>query len=955
MNNFKVLILILVLTLQISAQIKVHKTYSTSDGLVQNTINDILIDSFGYMWFATDAGVSRWDGINFKNYTVNNGLTSSIVMDIEEGADSTIYFATFGKGVTTFKDGVFDTLTTEYGLISDFVSIIKKFGDKIYLVSGGNIQKIAGSQFLDIGKEFSIPTLDINDFIITDSVAIIGSVSNGLFIYEKGGNQHFTSKNGLNGDFVTKILFDNDNNLIIGTDKGPNKLVDGKILKVKYNGQKIQAAVHHLLLTQNGSNVYSTSNGVYVEYNNDITNLDSENGFAQNIVWSAAEDQNSNLYFGTSNTGFCIYQNDLIESYSQIKDTRLENLTAFEILNNKNIVLGLSKDLLIIDETNNIKKFPNFSKYSISSLFESTEGTLFAATENGYLKYENRNKEFIGESKSKFPNTIYQVVEDSNKIKYLASTTGVIVVDGNDISRITKSDGIVGDFITSLYVTSDNTLLIGTHGQGFSSYKNGIVKNYTLENGLSDLTIQCFLELPDKSILIGTRSSGIDIIKNQSIFNINNDNGLLSNEILDFELDNSGNVYAATTNGLNIIDYQNGFAIRSITQNDGLVSNEIASDGLEIDDLGNLWVATRKGITKYTPKKDKPFITPPKVYINRLEIFNQAQDLMEFKLNPALNHDQNYLKFAYVGINLTAPHKTVYKYRLIGVDIDWVTSKTTNIQYTSLDDGDYIFEVKARNEWGYWSKPTVLRFTINPAWWETWWFYTLAFISIASLIAFITSYRYRHLLAVEKVRTKISEDLHDNIGSGLAEITFLSEMVKSQVKENEKANKGLNNITSISKTLIDDMRDIVWLVNPKNDTLKDLFHRLQDSYQEVLRFSDISLTVNGIDKLKQISLPMTYRQHIFLMFKEAINNSLKYSSSQNINIDVKIEGTILSVELKDDGKGFDIDNTKLGNGIKNMQKRAKLANGEVSIESGINKGTKIKFRGNFSKFRFKEI
>ena len=328
---------------------------------------------------------------------------------------------------------------------------------------------------------------------------------------------------------------------------------------------------------------------------------------------------------------------------------------------------------------------------------------------------------------------------------------------------------------------------------------------------------------------------------------------------------------------------------------------------------------------------------------------------MEFKLNPALNHDQNYLKFAYVGINLTAPHKTVYKYRLIGVDIDWVTSKTTNIQYTSLDDGDYIFEVKARNEWGYWSKPTVLRFTINPAWWETWWFYTLAFISIASLIAFITSYRYRHLLAVEKVRTKISEDLHDNIGSGLAEITFLSEMVKSQVKENEKANKGLNNITSISKTLIDDMRDIVWLVNPKNDTLKDLFHRLQDSYQEVLRFSDISLTVNGIDKLKQISLPMTYRQHIFLMFKEAINNSLKYSSSQNINIDVKIEGTILSVELKDDGKGFDIDNTKLGNGIKNMQKRAKLANGEVSIESGINKGTKIKFRGNFSKFRFKEI
>ena len=189
----------------------------------------------------------------------------------------------------------------------------------------------------------------------------------------------------------------------------------------------------------------------------------------------------------------------------------------------------------------------------------------------------------------------------------------------------------------------------------------------------------------------------------------------------------------------------------------------------------------------------------------------------------------------------------------------------------------------------------------------------------------------------------------------LAEITFLSEMVKSQVKENERANKGLNNIAGISKTLIDDMRDIVWLVNPSNDTLKDLFNRLQDSYQEVLRFSNISLVVNGIDNLKKVSLPMTYRQHIFLMFKEAINNSLKYSECKNIKVDVYVEGTKLTVELNDDGKGFDTVNTKMGNGIKNIKKRAKLAKGEVVINSELNKGTTIKFFGNFSKFRFKDI
>ncbi len=254
-----------------------------------------------------------------------------------------------------------------------------------------------------------------------------------------------------------------------------------------------------------------------------------------------------------------------------------------------------------------------------------------------------------------------------------------------------------------------------------------------------------------------------------------------------------------------------------------------------------------------------------------------------------------------------------------------------------------------------WSNPATLSFTINPAWWETWWFYTLATLSIAALIAFVASYRYRHLLAIEKVRTKISTDLHDSIGSGLTEISFLSEMVKSQVKGNDNANKGLNNIASVSKTLIDDMRDIVWLVNPSQDSLQDLFNRLQDSYQEVLKFSDVSLIIEGIKSLSGIRLPMEYRQHIFLLFKEAINNSIKYSACKNINLIVEVKNSSLIVNFKDDGIGFDIDNIKKGNGLVNIEKRAKLVKGEITIDSTPGKGTKLFFSSKISKFRHMEV
>ncbi|MCB0732875.1 MAG: hypothetical protein KDC88_17780, partial [Ignavibacteriae bacterium] len=191
---------------------------------------------------------------------------------------------------------------------------------------------------------------------------------------------------------------------------------------------------------------------------------------------------------------------------------------------------------------------------------------------------------------------------------------------------------------------------------------------------------------------------------------------------------------------------------------------------------------TSSGLSKYNPYFDKPNLSTTPVYLTGIEIFNKPISINKFLIKPELKHDENYINFIYTGINIPNSHKTLYRYKLSGVDNDWVTSKKKNVQYTSLDDGNYTFEVKAKNDWGYWSEPAKLSFTINPAWWETWWFISsLGFLFTAFIYkaykdrisklekeAFAQiDFSRRLIISQEEERKRIAAGLHDSLGQNL--------------------------------------------------------------------------------------------------------------------------------------------------------------------------------------------
>ena len=191
----------------------------------------------------------------------------------------------------------------------------------------------------------------------------------------------------------------------------------------------------------------------------------------------------------------------------------------------------------------------------------------------------------------------------------------------------------------------------------------------------------------------------------------------------------------------------------------------------------------------------------------------------------------------------------------------------------------------------------------------------------AFIVYYLGTFRYRNLLAIEKIKSKLSADLHDNVGSGLTEISILSELVSKEVEKTASGpSQKLNAISEKARMLIDNMSDIVWMVNPKHDSLYHLILRLKDSY----------------------------KQNIFLIFKEGINNAVKHSRCKKIVLEANLTKDMLELSLKDDGIGIEPEVVKYGNGIQNMKSRAKAIGGELIVDSS-NNGTLIKFTGKTTK------
>jgi len=471
------------------------------------------------------------------------------------------------------------------------------------------------------------------------------------------------------------------------------------------------------------------------------------------------------------------------------------------------------------------------------------------------------------------------------------------------------------------------------------------------------------------------------------VFDPKNLSGLSHYSVRSIHEDGEGTLWVGTPAGLNKLDRPRGTFVH-YTVRDGLESDHIGA--ILPDDHGHLWMSTSCGISRFDPRTaefrnyneddgvaihpgltlpgyrtsngemyfggvngfvrfhpdsivDNPYMPP--IVITRFLISDTLAKLdtaIAEKKAINLSYDEDSFAFEFASLNYTNSTKNQFAYKLEGFDNDWILAGTRRYaSYTHLDPGAYVFTVKGSNNDRKWNDAgTSISVIIWPPYWQTWWFRSLVAMVVIALVALVYNYRVARLLEIERLRVRISTDLHDEIGSNLSAIALQSDLVRSGVSTGDKGNDRLVEISRSARQMANDLRDIVWTINPGLDRLNDMVDRMRTIASTML--GGISYTFQGQAGTSTDRLEMEFRRNILLMYKEVLHNIQKHARATQVRILINEDPGHFAVAIEDNGLGFDTAIPSSGNGLNNLKSRASSIGATLEIVSAPERGTRVK-------------
>lgn len=415
--------------------------------------------------------------------------------------------------------------------------------------------------------------------------------------------------------------------------------------------------------------------------------------------------------------------------------------------------------------------------------------------------------------------------------------------------------------------------------------------------------------------------------------------GLSSNRVEVLAEDLYGRLYMGTGRGLDRLDPETG-RVKHFTTADGLAPGLFRA--AYRDRTGALWFGMTGGMSKVVPAGDEIKSAPP-IFVSGVT-FGSGSRIFPFGERslalPELSPDQNRMQIDFVGLDFTPGEILRYQYRL--QNGGWsAPSEQRAVSLAGLAPGHYRFQVRAINSNETSSPiPATVVFTVLAPIWQRWWFLMIAAMCFAAVVWAAYRYRMAQVLAMANLRTRIATDLHDDIGSNLTKIAILSEVARQQLSL-ENAGSGddsLSSIARISRESVASMGDIVWAINPQRDHLLDLVRRMRQHAEQVFTTRGVQLSFRAPGEQQDIKLRADVRRDLFLIFKEAVNNVARHSRCREVQIDFRIADGCMSLDVADDGGGFDPKAVLNGEGLASMRRRAERLGGscEVCTEHGKN-------------------
>jgi ligand-binding sensor domain-containing protein/signal transduction histidine kinase len=974
------------------------QTWQREQGLPQNSVRALAQTRDGYLWIGNDDGLARFDGVRFVSFGISEGLSSGPVSGLFGDSRGALWIGTVGGGLTRRRDGQFTTYTIHDGLPSDSITALAEdnegrlwigteaglaicenghlttlaaagefsgraistlFKDRrgtmwlgargagVFHFLGGKFMPVTDPSVDDLLKDPHCVLVDQSvriwigagdDFVLcregdqwhryriprhltrpyvsalaeeSDGTVWAGSVSEGLFQFKGGKLTAFNANSGLADNFVESLLVDRENNLWVGTGAGLNRLRRGNLSVLGQSEGLGYGAVQGLAEISPGV-IWAgkPSDGLYQWEGRVFNRLDAD-------LSRRYPEVNSLL---TARDGSCWA-------------ACVRGLLHFE--NPKSDAAEIEQPALVGE--------------NVISLTEDRAGVIWAGTREGQL-WQRRGGIWMTPANFSQPHAITSMTQDADGSMWLGTGGGGLYRFKDGVrAHFDRSGGLLSNLIRTLYRDAQGALWIGTAGGGLCRWRDGRMTSFTTREGLPDNTISQILEDDADRLWLGS-NRGIACVRKR-----------------DLEELAAGKV---------AITYPRVFG-----RAEGMLSEECTGGffpaGLKIKS-GQLWFSTLKGIVVVNPRLNATDVPAPKVVLE--EVLVDGVLSPDFRLQSSTNDPGNALEpkpgvlhippgkhrleLRYTGPSFNAPERVRFRYRLEGLDQDWVEAGANrSVTYPYVPPGEYRFRVIACNGDGAWNESGAeISLNVLPHFWQTWWFIGLAAVGFVALVGSAIRYveRRKHQRrlaqleqerALERERARIAQDLHDDLGSSLARISLLSGLVRADKENPAQVETHAGKIFQSADQTVRALEEIVWAVRPGSDTLQSLVEYIAHFANELFEGNPTRCRLDLPHDLPALALPPDVRHNIFLIVKEALTNALKHAGAKEVRVQAKAAGSTIEIVVEDDGKGFAPSITPAAdkrNGLGNMRQRAATMGGQLDLQSAPGSGTSVRLTVNLA-------
>lgn len=933
-----------------------YKNYTTKDGLPSNEVYYVLQDSKGYMWFATNYGVSRFDGYTFTNFDSQNGLPDNTVFEIFEDYKGRIWFISSSAKLSYYyNDSIHLYWNNEFFLktIKEVPIITNKTfnvdeQDNVYVgIARKGIWKISKDGKIT-RKNSIIPNLQNYLIIgIDKNKAYMDCFFKKIFYYntyvQKGNNVFKLKKISQENTGTKLVALGLKNELFFSEYAILYSIYDSiHVLHKKFNDRIISLNVIHDNLW-----VGTYFGGFYCFKYGDITKEPESHLFIGKAGSNVIIDKEGGYWFSTLTNGVYYAPSFDIMTFPSKENFNENSIDVVELGRNE-IICASNKSsfiyFIINNKINKIKFSPQSE--SINNLYyDKTDNAIWYGTNVCAYRYkEGIHKKFdsyfrVLDSLSFSLYTNHQITKGSNGNIWVAAVMGLLKINKDTTFNYNTKNNFFRIF--TLEEDKNSEFWLGCNDGLYKFIKGEYIyygnKNPLLKNRITFIKKCAY----DNSLWIATKGAGILIMKGDSVKQILSKDGLLSNHIKHLFVDNN-TIWASSTNGLNKIiitqNAKNPYRIEQYTQSDGLYSSDV--NGVVVNN-DTVYVATNDGLSFFNSKKVGINSIPPPVYITKVKIMNKDTSVLDTYTLP---YNKNFIEINFVGLSYRTAGNITYKYRLTGVNEDWVITKIPQILYPMLSPGEYKFEVVAMNKDGIYSTtPAVILFIIKPPFWKTFWFYGLCVLLFAIILRMFFYYRIKNI----KRRNSLKLELNKYMQQALCQQMnphFIFNSINSIHKfilENDKdlSSYYLSKFSSLMRqTMENSMKDTISL-KEEIDALK-LYLDL-----EQLRFNrsfDFNILLKDNMDAGLVEIPP-------FLFQPYVENSIwhglmnKKDGRGKIDIKFSIEGGLLICSITDNGIGREKANELKANstkvhksyGTSITEKRISALFSLINIEAGV--------------------